>query len=121
MPPNGAFESLRGIRFADIPDGLSNTAVIGEKHVPMGKLGQWPWDCSIYDGHNPVCNTRSGGPGFSLAQSRSDEGWKFGSYHPSQCLFAFADGSVRSMPFSIDPYVLGLLVNRNDGQPIPNW
>ena len=77
--PDGAFQAVKGIRFADVTDGLSNTLMVGEKHVPQGSLGAYPWDCSTYDGHHPVCNTRSAGPGFPLAVSREDTGWKFGS------------------------------------------
>ena len=36
---SGAFAMGRGVRFADFTDGLSNTFLIGEKHVPIGKEG----------------------------------------------------------------------------------
>jgi prepilin-type processing-associated H-X9-DG protein len=122
LPPNGTFEARKGIRFAEVAqDGLSNTLLIGEKAIPQGQFGMWPWDCGIYDGHNPVCNTRAAGPGFPLATTRTDEGWKFGSWHPGNCPFAFADGSVKMVTNSIDPYVLGLLAQRNDGLPIPQY
>src|SRR5205814_10713643 len=54
----------------------SNTLMVGEKHVPPYALGYWPLDCAIYDGHNPICNTRGGGPSFPLAASDVDAGWK---------------------------------------------
>jgi prepilin-type processing-associated H-X9-DG protein len=121
LPPNGAFRAVVGIRFADISDGLTNTLLVGEKNVPPDQLGQYPWDCSIYDGHNPVCSTRGAGPGFPLATNRYDAYWKFGSYHPSVCQFAFADGSVHALTVSISPVTLGLLAHRSDGQVIPNY
>jgi prepilin-type N-terminal cleavage/methylation domain-containing protein/prepilin-type processing-associated H-X9-DG protein len=121
IPPNGAFEAFQGIGFNAIGDGLSNTVLVGEKHVPQGKFGLWPWDCSIYDGHNPVCNTRAGGPGFPLAYSRTSDYVTFGSYHPNTCSFAFCDGSVRAIPNTISPSVLALLVQRNDGVPAPTY
>jgi prepilin-type N-terminal cleavage/methylation domain-containing protein len=121
IPPNGVFQSVVGVRFAEITDGLSNTILVGEKHVPWGQFGQYPWDCNVYDGHNPVCNTRAAGPSFPLAVSRTDLGWKFGSYHPALCQFAFCDGSVRPVFNTIDPVTLGLLAQRNDGQPIPQY
>ena len=119
--PDGAFQAVTGIRFADITDGLSNTLMAGEKHVPQGSLGLYPWDCNIYDGHNPVCHTRSGGPDFPLAVSREDPGWKFGSPHPGVCQFVFCDGGVRPLAKTISPVTLGLLAQRNDGQVIPPY
>ena len=119
--PNGAFQAVTGVRFGEITDGLTNTLLVGEKHVPPSFFLKYPIDCGLYDGHNPVCNTRAGGPDFPLARFRDDPSWKFGSYHPSHCPFAFCDGSVRMIPNSIDPYVLGLLAARNDGQAIPQY
>src|SRR5262249_6576154 len=98
LMPNGAFVYSKGVRFADISDGLSNTLLVGEKNVPPDSFGAYAWDCSLFDGHNAPCSTRAAGPGFPLAQSRYDDGWKFGSYHPSICQFVFADGSVRPLP-----------------------
>ena len=119
--PNGAFQAVTGIRFADITDGLGNTLMVGEKHVPKGAEGAWPWDCGIYDGHNPICNTRAGGPGFPMAIAKDDQGWKFGSHHPGQCQFVFCDGSVHALSNTMNPVVLGLLAQRNDGQPTPEY
>ncbi len=121
VPSDGTFLALAGLRFADITDGLSNTILVGEKHVPRGGEGLYPLDCSIYDGHNPVCNCRSGGPSFPLAKDPRDDGWKFGSAHPGLCQFVFCDGGVRSLKNGINPVTLGLLTQRNDGQVIPDY
>jgi prepilin-type N-terminal cleavage/methylation domain-containing protein len=121
IPPDGAFTAINGIRFAQITDGLSNTFMVGEKHVPLKHFGQYPWDCSIYDGHNPICNTRAAGPSFPLASDLNDLGWKFGSYHPYLCQFVYCDGSVQILRASTNPITLGLLAQRNDGQAIPEY
>jgi prepilin-type N-terminal cleavage/methylation domain-containing protein len=121
IPPNGVFQAVQGIRFLQITDGMSNTFLVGEKHVPLGYFGLYPWDCSIYDGHNPVCNTRAAGPGFPLASDLNDLGWKFGSYHPNLCQFVMCDGSVQTLLAGTDPVTLGLLASRNDGQVIPEY
>jgi hypothetical protein len=117
--PNGVFRAVTPVRFREITDGLSNTFMIGEKHVPRDREGLWPWDCGMYDGHNPACNTRAAGPGFPLAVVSDDLAWRFGSRHAAHVFFVFGDGSVRPLLKSIDPIVLGLLAQRNDGSVIP--
>jgi prepilin-type processing-associated H-X9-DG protein len=119
--PDGAFRAVNGVRFTEITDGLTNTLMVGEKHIPANSFSTNPWDCSLYDGHNPICSTRAAGPHFPLAASSDDSGWKFGSAHPNVVQFVFCDGSVRPLLKSIDPVTLGLLANRCDGQPIPAY
>jgi hypothetical protein len=124
IPPvltNGAFRALTGVRFAELTDGLSSTLLVGDKHVPRGFESFQPWDCGIYDGHNVICNTRAAGPGFPLAHNFNDPGWVFGSRHPTVVQFVFGDGSVHPLARSIDPVVLGLMSQRNDGQPVPGY
>lgn len=109
----------QGIPLVRIKDGLSNTLLVGEKHVPLDQFGIGGWDCSMYNGDMVVCSARSGGHAFPLAQSIRDPGWKFGSYHDNLCQFAFADGSVHRIFTHIDPYILQLLSNMADGEVIP--
>lgn len=116
---NGVFHSEKGIKFVDVRDGLTHTILIGEKHVPPGGENIPPWDCAIFDGHNPACSQRGAGPAFPLAWSPDDMGWKFGSSHPGLCQFVFCDGTVRPIRNHIDPIVFGLLAQRNDGRSVP--
>jgi prepilin-type processing-associated H-X9-DG protein len=120
IPPNGAFVQTNGLHAADFLDGLSNTLLVGEKHVPTAWSLQYPYDCNLYDGHNPICSTRSAGPGFALAQGPNDLRVVFGGPHPGICMFAFVDGSVRTVRNSVSEFTLGLLAQRNDGLPIPD-
>ncbi len=120
-PQNGVFRAVNGILFTEITDGLSNTLMIGEKHVPSSAALLAPLDSALYEGHFPVSNQRAGGPTFPLATSDADLSWKFGSNHPGLCQFVFCDGTVRALPNTIDPYVLGLLAQRNDDQAIPDY
>jgi hypothetical protein len=117
---NGAFQlGSTGVPFNNILDGLSNTILAGEKNVPLGGWGVGGLDSSLYNGDCPSASTRAGGGGVGLSESLNDPGWKFGSYHPQICQFAFCDGSVRPLPTSIPPDVLQLLLDRRDGQVIP--
>jgi prepilin-type N-terminal cleavage/methylation domain-containing protein/prepilin-type processing-associated H-X9-DG protein len=124
--PNGAFrmgiEGGSAVRLAEITDGLSNTILLGDKHVMPTKFGlSSGYDCSIYDGININCSTRAlappsgASPGYPLMTSINDTGWKFGSYHPNFCLFVFADGHVQAISSTADPTVLGYMANIHDG------
>src|SRR5437773_2283247 len=82
-PPNGAFQMPKGVRLVEITDGLSNTLLIGEKHVPAALQTKGPYDCSIFDGHYLSCHSRYAGIGFPLAGSGyPGVDLVFGSHHP---------------------------------------
>ena len=89
--------------------------------MTRGAFGTGPLDCSIYNGDYWICSTRSAGPSFPLATSRFEAKWKFGSRHPGLCQFVFCDGSVRSLANGIDPAILGLLAQVDDGQVVPSY
>jgi prepilin-type processing-associated H-X9-DG protein len=117
----GPFQSGKGLTWAAFTDGLSNTLLVGEKHVPLGKFGVGWWDCSIYNGDYSQCSTRAGSRLFPLTTDPRDPGWKFGSLHTHVVQFCFADGHVQALSEAIDPYTLELLNQRNDGQVIPPY
>jgi hypothetical protein len=119
---DGSFlQSGGGVRFSEITDGLSNTLLVGEKHVPLKHFGEGPLDNSIYNGDYFASHARPAGPDFPLAQTNTEMSAVFGSYHTAVVQFGFADGGVRSLPKGINPTVLGLLATRNDGQVIPDY
>jgi prepilin-type N-terminal cleavage/methylation domain-containing protein len=118
---SGAFQMGRGNTFMSFRDGLSNTILLGEKHVPLDKKGVGWWDCSTYNGDYAVCSTRTGGPNFPLTNNPRDPGWRFGSLHTGVVVFCFGDGGVRNIPTTISPSILYLLVCRDDGQVIPDY
>lgn len=102
-------------------DGLSNTILTGEMHVPMGKLGQSPQDAFIFNGDNVYNFARLGGPTTPIATDMRGEGSdlvRWGSWHSGICQFALADGSVRAISNRIDTDTLGRLCNRADSQPV---
>jgi prepilin-type processing-associated H-X9-DG protein len=53
-----------------------------------------------------------------LERAIHDSSWSFGSSHKLVCQFAFADGSVQQVSKGIDPGLLTLLVEINDGQQV---
>jgi prepilin-type N-terminal cleavage/methylation domain-containing protein/prepilin-type processing-associated H-X9-DG protein len=126
-----------------VTDGLSNTFLVGEKHVPQGMFGRLKvGDGSIYCGVWTTYSGRIAGIGVPLGQGPTDVTptpnlprppgstgtwrpgtdavWskKFGSWHPGVCQFAFCDGSVKAIRNNIDEVTLGRLACRYDGQVI---
>lgn len=105
----------------DVYDGLSNTFLAGEMHVPLGKLRKSPEDAFIFNGDHVFNFTRVGGPTVPIASDRGSTGNSlvgWGSWHTGICNFALCDGSVRSISTSMDTDLLGRLCNRSDGQVV---
>ncbi|MDW8242891.1 MAG: DUF1559 domain-containing protein [Thermogemmata sp.] len=121
----GSFEMPRGVSFSAFIDGLSNTLLVGEKHVPVTRHGYGWWDCSIYDGTpSPItslCSSRAASAALLPTTNPHDMGWKFGSRHITIVPFCLGDGSVRPVPITINPITYELLGMRNDGQVIGDW
>lgn len=94
--------------------GLSATAMIAEKHVPLESQGEADaGDSSLYNGARPASCTRVAGPGHPLAADEGDPfDLNFGSAHPGICQFLFADGSVRAFANNISVTVLAAMARR---------
>ncbi|WP_233200469.1 DUF1559 domain-containing protein [Blastopirellula marina] len=109
----------QGIPFRDITDGLSNTFMVGEKHVNQTRFGETgAGDGGAYNGDHGN-SIRKAGSGYTLARTiRDNSGSIFGSYHPGICQFVFADGSVHNIPVTINSTTLGYLAARNDGKVV---
>lgn len=110
--------------FASVTDGLTNTIMIGERHVPIDKLKN---ENTGHDG--PILSgwayttMRAAGPDYPLASNMRDDvdgvaHLVFGSFHPGITNFVMGDGSVRSIQVNIDEDNLGRLASRDDGQVI---
>jgi prepilin-type N-terminal cleavage/methylation domain-containing protein len=114
------------VRVEGITDGASNTVLVGEMHVPRGKLASIPDNGPCYDGSRFFNMTRVGGPGVPIANGPDDDVagmglYAFGSWHPGVCPMAFCDGRVDAVRNTISTQVLERLLNRADGQVVPNY
>ena len=106
----------------DILDGTSQTLLIAEKHVAPSryKEGDWCDDCGWSDGWDPD-TLRS--TTFIPTQDNDQETgngrcYRFGSAHAGAFNACFADGSVHSLNYDIDPMLFNYLGDRMDGQMI---
>ena len=120
---DGAFPTTsgRGINFNMIRDGLSNTLLAGEKHVPVSKWGTGTWDSSIYNGDIHLSISRVASPQHRIASTIDDTDWRFGSYHFGIIQFAFCDGGVRSVAVNISEETFRRLASRNDGEVLSDY
>jgi len=110
-----------------ITDGTSNTLMIGEKRLDTRNYfsGDWHDDCGWGDGWDPDVIRYTGQAGMN-GNPRRDQaggvyGYEFGSVHSSGIVGLMADGSVRTISFSIDPTTFNALGTRNGGEVISNF
>lgn len=108
----GVFTNRSTTKLNQIPDGTSNTLLYGES------VGQADYVDRQYIA-NAVDISWFGGGALPTAwglDKGSDAYWyQFSSYHPRGVHFALADGSVRLIPFEVDPFVLMQLSGIADG------
>lgn len=120
--------------FKSISDGLTNTLLVGEKHVIVGQFGNQTSsnDGSIYNGDpGSLQSSRVAGcalnPATGVCEHPSSwlardpkEGFnnQFGSWHFGVCQFVLCDGSVRALSVYIDDFQLGNLASRAGGEVV---
>jgi prepilin-type N-terminal cleavage/methylation domain-containing protein len=135
------------LRFVDVPDGLSNTLLIGETVISENSYIQRSGDFAYPGGNwafgnggnniattlvpinyklapNTFCHldNSNNSPNPKGDPARSIDNWAlefaFKSRHPGGTSFVFGDGSVHFLSESIDIKLYQLLGCRNDGQAV---
>jgi hypothetical protein len=118
-------------------DGTSNQIIIGEKHIPLARIGTCtsdPFgyiDCSylLVSNRNqatagrPASTRLSQGviarnPTVGDTSGSPENDFSFGSWHPGVCQFLFGDGAVRSLNTSILPLLFCNLSDVQDGMSV---
>jgi prepilin-type N-terminal cleavage/methylation domain-containing protein/prepilin-type processing-associated H-X9-DG protein len=121
----GVVRQVYPVRVAEITDGTSNTLLVSEKLLNLAFLGQRaPDDNQGYTaGWNHDTVRKSSRPPLrDYSAPFGDGAGRFGSSHPNGINAALADGSVRSISYTIDRRTFSLLGNKSDGQPLPaSW
>ncbi|MCI0376315.1 MAG: DUF1559 domain-containing protein [Gemmataceae bacterium] len=115
---------------AGIPDGTSNTIMIGEglpvghDHLTNGSWHHFNYGTTMLGTIVPMNYQTQETPWCSPAD-KARHNWNismgFRSNHTGGCNFTFADGSVQFLSQNIDHRTYQLLGCRNDGKPTGSW
>ena len=117
----GVLQRYDPSRTADVSDGLSNTLLVTERRLNLANLGQpQPDDNEGYTAGWDEDTIRS--TALSPAPDFYGNSWdklrRFGSSHPEGIQALFADSTVRTIAYTVDPVVFSLLGNKSDGQAV---
>ncbi|PHX63608.1 MAG: prepilin-type cleavage/methylation domain-containing protein [Planctomycetaceae bacterium] len=108
-----------GYKVADISDGLSNTFLFGEKHVPITKFGDInSRDGAAYNGDKGSSSVGASATNLPSKGPTDPRTGCFGSSHSGVVMFVFCDGSVKAITNSIQGTVYANLANRMDGNVV---
>ena len=111
---------LRSVRLKDVADGTTHTLLAGDKRLNLELLGdeQMGDDRGYTAGFCSDTSRRTSLPPAPDFHDGSDTEYiakRFGSSHPDKFITVFADGSVQSLSYSIDPETFHRLGQIDDG------
>ena len=120
----GVLQRYTPSRMADITDGSSSTMMVAEKRLNRSNLGQPSSEDNLgytagWDEDTLRCTDKIPMPDFFGTTTPNDLE-RFGASHPDRFNAVFADGSVRSISYTIDKTIWGYLGDRADGQVVPS-
>ncbi len=110
---DGTFFHMKGVQFADIRDGLSNTILIGER---SSVFGYSTWMGVVPGGEEAMARVL--GVLDHPPNSKGTHLEDFSSQHPAGANFLLGDGSVRLINDQIDLAVFHALATRAGGEPV---
>jgi prepilin-type processing-associated H-X9-DG protein len=121
----GVITRFTPARMADIGDGTTVTLLVGEKRVNRRGLGQPQSDDNLgysagFDEDTVRRTDKIPMPDYSGPPTANDLE-RFGASHPGRFNAVFADGSVRSVPYTIDKAVFAWLGDKADGQVVGDF
>jgi prepilin-type N-terminal cleavage/methylation domain-containing protein/prepilin-type processing-associated H-X9-DG protein len=110
------------VKAIEVRDGTSNTLMIADRRMNLAMLGKENTDDFIgytsgWDDETVRRSTLVPEPDFRGTEGE-DGGRNFGSSHPGRINAVFADGSVHTISYSVDPVVFLNLCDKADGQVI---
>jgi prepilin-type N-terminal cleavage/methylation domain-containing protein len=114
------------VTMTGISDGTSSTLLVSEKRLDVRNYftGDWHDDCGWGDGWDPDVVRYTGQAVGRNPQKDSQggvSGYDFGSAHSSGIVALMADGSVRTISYSIDATTFNNLGTRNGGEVVANY
>ncbi len=122
---NGVSTERSAVKINQVTDGTSHTLLVAEKWVNPARYESGSTDSddySMYGGNDfDTIRWTNEAPGFLPLQDAFNlelGSFRFGSAHPGSLNAAFVDGSVRRIPYEIDPAVYQAYGSR-DGEEIP--